>query len=362
MRLRQWFEGLGTAPGPALGVALAVAVFAWLVLSSEGGPLREETAPSVAERNAGGLVPSAVPDAVLLPAPEETRIPQRPEGLAEVKPPSEVEADGTTDLQLADTNPPATPSGDTPLQTLHQIEVDPNDPTPIREVPHSSGPDEILIAANDWSGGLDYIAPSGGVGRMDLVGRGGSGAPANPVQLVAPASHSGRVASATPMLFWALRADESHAIEIQIVDERAIDPVLRLRIDGPHKAGLHGIDLAEYALQLDSDVPYVWSVAIVVDEERPARNPRSQATIVPAGINSTDAAAVRATPATERIEAALGAGFWYDGIGELARVAAARPGEAAISMVLGDLLSGESLPRVAAEKVVLHRPTDSIAR
>jgi hypothetical protein len=66
---------------------------------------------------------------------------------------------------------------------------------------------------------------------------------------------------------------------VTVVDEEALDPLLRVRLPGPHAAGLHALDLAAHGVTLEPGVEYRWFVTVVLDPDRPSRNPISVGTL-----------------------------------------------------------------------------------
>jgi len=190
--------------------------------------------------------------------------------------------------------------------------------------------DEILIAALTELPSPTYQAPAGmeSLGWMRQFGAVRAGPSVATVETAAPIDHTGLTLSTSPRLWWRLSTDTPHTIQITIVDEVSIDPLLRLELPGPHEAGPHSIDLGEQSLELEPDVDYRWFVSLLVDPDRPSRNPVSAAAlrVLPEN-DSRRTAAAQALPA-ERGHTLARLGLWYDSYDFFASLAQTHPDRA----------------------------------
>jgi hypothetical protein len=145
------------------------------------------------------------------------------------------------------------------------------------------------------------------------------------VALRAPTDHVGLTLSRSPRLWWALDRATEHPVQLTIVDGEAIDPLVRVELPGPHAAGLHVFDLAQHGATLAPDVDYRWFVSVVVDPDRPSRNPVSAGALRVVGPSDPRRAKGESadTPARGNELAALG--LWYDAFDFYATLAAAHP-------------------------------------
>jgi len=79
--------------------------------------------------------------------------------------------------------------------------------------------------------------------------------------------HVGQTTSAQPNLYWYL--DESVngdvVLELTLVDEGSIDPILDRKLERPTGAGLQRVRLSELGISLEPGQEYQWSVAVVPD-------------------------------------------------------------------------------------------------
>lgn len=325
-RLREFFEslapaeGIGRAAVPALAM-LMLAIGVWWI------NLPKNETPQPAE-------PTSTPRLV-----EETA-PTPPSGAPSGGEPS---GESPKPAQLAGGG--LDPSSQAEAQARDAREQEAQEPTEakperIADAPRQEGPpeeaeagpddeslDEILIAALTELPSPTYQAPAGmeSLGWMRQFGAVRAGPSAATVETAAPIDHTGLTLSNSPRLWWRLSADTPYAVQITIVDEVSIDPLLRVELPGPHEAGSHSIDLGEQAIELEPGVDYRWFVSLLVDPDRPSRNPVSAAALRVVPENDTRrTAAAQASPA-ERGHTLARLGLWYDSYDFFASLAQAHP-------------------------------------
>jgi len=119
---------------------------------------------------------------------------------------------------------------------------------------------------------------------------------------------SGLTASARPSLYWYLSEPVVVRIEVALISEDAIDPLLEVAFD-TGAAGINRISLAEHGIEIAEDAEIEWSVAIVLD---PALTEK-----------------LASASAEERIALYAENGLWYDAIEAVSALIDASPGEAA---------------------------------
>ncbi|MBY0397036.1 MAG: DUF928 domain-containing protein, partial [Thermoleophilia bacterium] len=305
-----------------------------------GGPERSAPAPTQmptptpngAPGSKGGL-PGAVPgleregEEVIARIPEP-QPPTQPESGAQPGPALEespdaagrIEKPAPVELAEAERVPaekriPPTPTPRTPKQTPA--------PAPAPE----AKPDEVLLAAVSALPPPDYAPPAGGVSLvwMRQFGAVRSAPSEARVAARAPRDHTGLTLSSSPRLWWALDKATEHPIQITIVDGESIDPLVRTLLPGPHTAGLHAFDLAKHGAKLSPGVDYRWFVSIVIDPDRPSRNPVSAGSLRVAGEGDARRATVSSADASSRGNRFAELGLWYDAFDFYASLAEAHP-------------------------------------
>lgn len=204
-----------------------------------------------------------------------------------------------------------------------------------------------------------YVPPTRGHARH-TAGAGTRGAPTGMprVSVLAPRDHVGLTSSAHPRLYWQLAETTSTRIELTVVDDDAIEPLIEVSLPGPIAAGVHVLDLGALGVELAPDKTYRWFVAVVHDPLRRSRDELAEGAIerialaVPTSSPALDASGPRATDALRRasLERAR-EGLWYDALAMLEDALEHDPANAGLRadreslLAQGDLASAPRPPR-----------------
>ncbi len=205
----------------------------------------------------------------------------------------------------------------------------PEDKEPIRPAKSDSGasakdkaPAKAKPAAGKGSSLTVYVPPPrGAVGAR--TGGGTRGAANAPRLAVLAPDHVGLTTRAQPTLAWYLSAATSQPIELTVIADDAVEPLVVKQLTGPMQPGVHLVDLAQEGVQLKEGTTYDWYVALVLD-------PKARDADVIAG----GAIERRAPPTGLSAELAKGEpsyrvlarnGIWYDAIADLSAAIAAAP-------------------------------------
>ncbi len=329
------------SPVPALAMALIVLAGLWFsgALEGVGGGRLESNPPQLVESPApepeGGL-PGLTPELAPEPRDSEPLLAERdveatapelaagPDAPTTPEPTPERALAESPPVELAQAEPaPAETSGTPEARPPIRPPVPKSVPTPAA----SSQPDEILLAAVTELPPPSYATPDGSesVVWMRQFGAVRSAPGAVKVLARAPGDHTGLTLSRSPRLWWALDQATDLPIQITIVDGEAIDPLVRVELPGPHAAGLHAFDLSQQGVELSPDVDYRWFVSIVVDPDRPSRNPVSAGSLRVAGATDGRRETVSSASASARGNKFAELGLWYDAFDFYASLAAAHP-------------------------------------
>ena len=259
------------------------------------------------DRIALRLQPASLPEADQSLSPSEELAPVQ---LAEAVP-----------LQANGVDHEPEPQAQTLAQTQKVVE------TEVAEEVESAPPQEILLAALSQMPLPNYDAPVGAKSLewMRQFGAVRSRTVATSVEARAPADHVGLSLSSSPRLWWRISRAVELSVEVTIVDDRNIEPVLRVSMTGPHDVGLHSFDLAAYGATLEAGVDYRWFVSLIVDSDRPSRNPVATGAIqVIAESDWRREAATQIIP-SERGHTMAQLGIWYDAYDFFASLSQAHP-------------------------------------
>lgn len=193
-----------------------------------------------------------------------------------------------------------------------------------------------------------YRLPAVGKPRRRIGGGRRGPAEALPQVTALVPDHVARTVSSSPVLYWYVSADltDTIAVELTLIDERSIDPVVELRLDGPFEQGVHGVRLADYAVELLPGTEYQWAVALVVDPEHRSRD------IVATGW-------VERVPETPELAAELRSadgldpavyareGLWYDALASACEGVERDPENARHQSQVAELLEQAGLPSIS---------------
>ena len=202
------------------------------------------------------------------------------------------------------------------------------------EARSSAGGEEVLLASLAEMPPPDYAAPAGAtqlawMHQFGSVRSASRGPDAAQVRAHAP-DHVGLTREAAPRLWWSLSSPALQPVTITLVDDREIDPVLEVEIEGPHALGMHSISLADLGVELEPGIEYRWFVTLVVDAERPSRNPISAGSIKRVPVDAEANAAIESADPAELGHALARQGYWYDAYDFFAALSERHPDVAAL--------------------------------
>jgi hypothetical protein len=149
------------------------------------------------------------------------------------------------------------------------------------------------------------------------------------LSVLAP-DHVGLTTREQPTLYWYLSEPTTRRIEFSLTDDRHPEPLVAATLPQSAESKIRRIRLADYKVRLEPGVRYEWSVALVTDPERRARDTITTGAIerspAPASLvaelrdSSNDATFVYAE-----------AGIWYDALDVVSEAIAARPSDALLA-------------------------------
>lgn len=190
--------------------------------------------------------------------------------------------------------------------------------------------EELLIAALSDLPPPRYALPEATPGSMTWLRQFGptrSVGDAPAVNARAPRSHVGLTLESTPRLWWRIEEDLAEGLQVTIVSDGSVRPILRLDLPGPHRAGLHSLSLEEHGIRLEAGTDYRWFVAVLVDPNRPSRNPVSAGALRRIEDSSALGREVADESPESRGHALARLGIWYDAFDYFAELSRKYPDE-----------------------------------
>jgi len=167
------------------------------------------------------------------------------------------------------------------------------------------------------------------------------------VTVLAP-EQTGLTVSEQPTLYWYLGQPTVCPVEVTLIDERSVEPLLEVNLGPTAEAGIHALDLADHKVRLESDEEYRWSVALVTNPEERSSDVVASGTIGRAAPGAVPTAAPTGGDPVERVYALAGRGIWYDALDEVSELIAANPTDPRYRRLRAALLAEVNLPEVAA--------------
>ncbi len=166
------------------------------------------------------------------------------------------------------------------------------------------------------------------------------------LSVLAP-DHMGRTVQEQPSLYWFISELASDPIELTVIEDLAIKPLLEIRLVSPKKPGIQCIRLADHGLRLQQNVPYRWFVALVLDPDRRSKDILGGGFIeyveFPKALRIKLGEADRAR--TPHIFAE--AGIWYDALAAISDLINSSPNDTVLRKQRASLLEQVGLPEIA---------------
>jgi hypothetical protein len=166
------------------------------------------------------------------------------------------------------------------------------------------------------------------------------------LEVLAP-DHVGLTLEAQPTLTWYISGLTDTRIDLALIDDESVKPLLEITLTHPVDPGVHALRLEDYGVSLESGTTYQWFVVLVPDSERRSNDIIAGGAIervAPAeGLRRDLASAERS-----RIPGLLAThGIWYDAIASLSDLMESDPADPELRRARAELLEQIGLQDVA---------------
>lgn len=166
------------------------------------------------------------------------------------------------------------------------------------------------------------------------------------IAVLAP-DHTGLTAQEQPDLYWYLSKPVATKLEITVINDQAIQPLVEAKLDTPTQAGIQRLRLRDLRIHLKPGIEYRWFVGMVADPRQRSSDIIASGTIMhnvppPDLMQKLAKADKRAMPFIYAEE-----GYWYDAIATISELIAANPGDAAARRQRAALLEQAGLDEPA---------------
>jgi hypothetical protein len=160
--------------------------------------------------------------------------------------------------------------------------------------------------------------------------------------------HLALTTQAQPSLFWFQSKPAKAKFELTVVEPKKPKPLLSLTSPDADKPGVHRIKLARYKVELQPDVAYEWSVAIVPDADNRSKDVIAKGVIKRVSPPGDLMSRVEKAGDLERASAYAQAGIWYDALDAISNAIEAHPDDASLREQRASLLKQVGLSEAAA--------------
>jgi hypothetical protein len=161
-------------------------------------------------------------------------------------------------------------------------------------------------------------------------------------------NHIALTTQAQPSLFWFQSKPAKAKFELTVVEPKKPKPLLSLTAHEADKPGIHRVKLAKYKVELQPDVAYEWSVAVVPDAENRSKDVIAKGVIKRIKPPGDLATRIEKADNVERAAAYAEAGFWYDAFESVSNAIEAHPDDASLRAQRAALLQQVGLSEAAA--------------
>jgi uncharacterized protein DUF928 len=165
------------------------------------------------------------------------------------------------------------------------------------------------------------------------------------LSVLAP-DHTGLTTHEQPSLFWVISTPTTLPVELTIVDPKAVEPLLQIRIPSPVERGVHRLRLADHGIRLARGVAYQWSVTVVPDLARRSRDILSSGMIQRVDEDPELASKRSSADAEDLVAVYAQAGIWYDALETVCDLIERSPGDATLRSNRAALLRQAELPEI----------------
>jgi len=180
------------------------------------------------------------------------------------------------------------------------------------------------------STGFSYRPPLRGAPASRVGGASrGIGDATLELSVLAP-DHTGLTTKSQPTLYWYLSKPANARLDVTVISDDKIDPLLEKVIGIPKSSGIQSLDLATAGTTLEPGVEYRWFVSVTPDEEQRSNDIVASGTIQ---YTTPDADLERRIAVSGDLDQAgiyAENGVWYDAIDSLSRAIERNPGDASL--------------------------------
>ncbi len=182
--------------------------------------------------------------------------------------------------------------------------------------------------------------------RVSTAARGEAGADTTLLPLVP--DHLALTTQAQPSFFWFQSKPAKARFDLTVVEPKNPKSLLSLTSSRADKPGIDQVKLTRHGVELQPDVVYEWSVAIVPDAENRSKDLVAKGVIKRVKPSDALARQLETPNDLERASIYAQAGIWYDALATISNAIEAHPNDASLREQRASLLKQVGLSEAAA--------------
>ena len=159
--------------------------------------------------------------------------------------------------------------------------------------------------------------------------------------------HKALTISEQPVLYWFVRELPQYPIELTVIADDAIYPILEKRLDPPSMPGINRIRLSDFGIKLRMNVVYRWYVAIVFDPKHRSKDILAWGAIEYQKASNKVLSELAAADKYKVPSILADLSIWYDAFEALTQLIEAQPDSIELRRQRASLLEQIGLPEVA---------------
>ena len=128
-----------------------------------------------------------------------------------------------------------------------------------------------------------------------------------------------------PSLYYFLGEISIYPIELTIIEDQGIKPILEIQLASPEAPGIQAINLRDYNLHLDKDKVYKWFVTIIPDPVRRSKDILAWGAIERIDTPENVRQKITNSEKAKTPQIYADAGIWYDAFAEISKLIESHP-------------------------------------
>jgi len=197
------------------------------------------------------------------------------------------------------------------------------------------------------AGRIEYAPPRRGA-PAGRIGGGTRGSESRELSLAVVAPEQvGLSSTPSPRLYWFVSRPISSRVEVTVIEDGAMDPILERVLPPVDTAGVQSVDLAALGVALKPGREYRWFVSLLANPNARSSDTVASGKVLWEAMPPEIRARVESATGEARAAAFAAGGYWYDAYAELRSLREARPLDARLREIEVALVSQVNLPDVA---------------